>query len=116
MVYNTSSFGRYTTGFTAKNRNIPQMKLFSFFFGCFSVVSGVSTPITEAGLKHYMAARMSLRVQRLQMRNGYHRNRRPNRYQGRGISPKDLIKQIRRAQMAERQLAEMKIITNKYIN
>ena len=65
-----------------------------FFFGCFSVVSGVSTPITQAALKHYMATWMSLRVQRLQMQNGYQRNHRPNRYQGRRISPMDLIKQL----------------------
>ena len=41
-----------------------------------------------------MATWMSFRLQRIQMQNGYHRNRRPNRYQGCAISPKYLIKQL----------------------
>ena len=91
------------------------MKLSSIFSIFLSLIAAVPAPITDAGIREYMAQRMVLRTQQRLMRNNYHRIRRPNGVKAsRAISVENLLKNIYNAQKAAQTMAKMIAITNGY--
>ena len=91
------------------------MKLLSIFSIFFSRIAAVPAPITDAGLREYMAQRMVLSNQQRAMRNNYRRIGRPNGVKrSRAICLDDLLKKIYKAQKAAQTMAKMTAITNGY--
>ena len=93
------------------------MKLSSIISLFLSLITAVPAPITDAGLREYMAQRTVLRTQQRLMRNNYHRIRRPNGLErSRAICIDDLLKKIYKSQNAAQTMAKMIAITNRYKN
>jgi len=88
------------------------MKLSILLTTFFTNALCVTSPITNASLREYMARGIRIRSQRRLINAGFHRKRQP--YQGKAIGAKTLMQRLQKAQQAANTFAQMMAKVNTY--
>jgi len=90
------------------------MKLSIILSTFFTTALCVTSPVTNAALREYMARGIRIRSQRRLINAGFHRKRQPNPKQGKAIGARNLMQRLQKAQQTADTFAQMMEKANTY--